>query len=66
MTTHDFVYQTFVLYIFLKSLIFFPLVWVACVLWWAERKKNAIQTVPSTEGQPELAPPLSAAEPLLH
>jgi hypothetical protein len=38
MTTHDFVYQTFLIYIFIKSLVFFPLVWVAFLYWWAEKK----------------------------
>jgi hypothetical protein len=40
MSTHDFVYQTFLIYIFIKSLVFFPLVWVACVYWWSERSSR--------------------------
>jgi hypothetical protein len=38
MTTHDFVYQTFVIYLFIKSLVFAPLIWLAFMYWWSERQ----------------------------
>jgi hypothetical protein len=41
MNTHEFVYQTFVLYIFLKALILAPLGWVTFMYWWTERQNNA-------------------------
>jgi hypothetical protein len=44
MSTNDFVYQTFLIYIFIKSLVFFPLVWVACVYRWSERSKSTVST----------------------
>jgi hypothetical protein len=31
MSTHDFVYQTFIIYIFLKASVLLPLAWVAFV-----------------------------------
>jgi len=55
MSTYEFVYQTFLVYIFLKSLIFFPLLWVACVYWWSERSKSAETTKP--ELNPEAPQP---------
>jgi hypothetical protein len=38
MTTHDFVYQTFVIYLFIKSLVFAPLLWLAFMYWWSGRQ----------------------------
>jgi hypothetical protein len=43
MSTHEFVYQTFIIYIFIKSLIFAPLIWMGCVLWWGERRSKALE-----------------------
>jgi hypothetical protein len=37
MSTHDFVLQTFIIYLFVKALIFLPLAWIATVMWWADR-----------------------------
>lgn len=64
MTTHDFVYQTFVIYIFIKSLVFFPLLWIAFMFWWSERKSPAAgaSTTPNLEAS--LPQPLLASEPL--
>jgi hypothetical protein len=65
MSTHEFVYQTFLIYLFIKSLVFFPLVWIACVFWWSERKENAPDLKHTTADQPQLSPALTAIEPLL-
>lgn len=64
MTTHDFVYQTFVIYIFIKSLVFFPLVWIAFLYWWSERKSQAADTAPTSNLEASLPQPLLASEPL--
>jgi hypothetical protein len=41
MSTHDFVYQTFILYIFVKALILAPLGWMAFMYWWSQRNNSA-------------------------
>ena len=38
MTTHDFVYQTFIVYIFLKASILLPVAWVAFVYSRSEKR----------------------------
>lgn len=38
MTLHDQLVRIFVVYLFVKALIFLPLTWVAICLWWNERK----------------------------
>lgn len=40
MATHDFVYQTFVLYIFIKALVLAPLAWITFMYRWNERKNS--------------------------
>lgn len=40
MTTHEFVYQTFVIYVFVKALILAPLAWMTFMFWWSERSKS--------------------------
>jgi hypothetical protein len=40
MTTHDFVYQTFVVYVFIKALVFAPLGWMTFMFWLSERNKQ--------------------------
>jgi hypothetical protein len=65
MSTHEFVYQTFLIYLLIKSLVFFPLVWIACVYWWSERKQNAPVSEHSKADQEQLAPGLTAIAPLL-
>ena len=40
MTTHEFVYQTFIVYLFIKALVFAPLAWMAFMFWWSERNKQ--------------------------
>jgi uncharacterized membrane protein YdbT with pleckstrin-like domain len=37
MTTHEFVYQTFVVYVFVKALILAPLGWMTFMFWLSER-----------------------------
>jgi hypothetical protein len=64
MATHDFVYQTFVIYIFLKSLVFFPLVWIACVFWWSERKSRAADTSTTSNLEASLPQQMLTSEPL--
>jgi hypothetical protein len=41
MSTHDFVYQTFVIYLFVKAMIFLPLAWVAALAWWSEQNESS-------------------------
>jgi hypothetical protein len=38
MSTHQFVYETFVIYLFVKSLVFAPLLWLAFMYWWSKRQ----------------------------
>lgn len=40
MTTQDLVLKTFIVYIFIKMLIFAPLAWMAFLSWWSERSEN--------------------------
>jgi len=40
MSTHEFVYQTFIIYIFVKALIFAPLAWITFMYWWVERRNT--------------------------
>lgn len=40
MTTQDLVLKTFIVYIFIKALIFLPLAWIAFLGWWSERSEN--------------------------
>jgi hypothetical protein len=41
MSTHEFVYQTFIIYIFVKALILAPLGWMTFMYWWSERRSDA-------------------------
>ena len=47
MTTQDLVLKTFIVYIFVKMLIFAPLAWMAFLSWWSER--NETLSAPSTD-----------------
>jgi len=64
MSTHDFVYQTFVIYIFIKSLVFFPLLWVGFLFWHSERKNNRAADTTSPR-EASLLEPLPTTEPAL-
>jgi len=37
MTTQEYVLKTFIVYIFIKMLVFAPVAWIAFVNWWSER-----------------------------
>ena len=39
MSLHDQLVRIFVVYLFVKAMIFLPLTWVALCLWWQERKQ---------------------------
>lgn len=43
MTTHDYVLKTFIVYLFIKALIFLPLVWAAFLFWWSERRERSAE-----------------------
>lgn len=45
MTTQDYILKTFIVYIFVKALIFLPAAWMAFLVWWNER------TEPQTSAQ---------------
>jgi hypothetical protein len=47
MTTQDLVLKTFIVYIFVKMLIFAPLAWMAFLSWWSER--NDVQNVSTAD-----------------
>jgi hypothetical protein len=42
MATQDYVLKTFIVYIFIKALIFMPLAWMAFVVWWNERSEKSL------------------------
>ena len=68
MTTHQFVYQTFVLYICLKAAILLPLAWFTFLVRRAERKIES-QSLASTAPQTVVAiagEPLVVDTPALH
>jgi hypothetical protein len=37
MSAHDYIYQTFIIYLFIKAMIFLPLAWVAVLFWWSDQ-----------------------------
>lgn len=67
MNTQDFVYQTFVIYVFIKSLVFFPLLWVGFLFWYSERKKSGANVTEQATSAREalLHEPLPTTEPVL-
>lgn|GEM_PF-3040190 len=67
MNTHDFVYQTFVIYLFIKSLVFFPLLWVGFLFWRSERKVNraVVDTETTRAREASLLESLPTTEPVL-
>jgi len=67
MNTHDFVYQTFVIYLFIKSLIFFPLLWVGFLFWRSERKarRAVVDTETTRARESALLETLPTTEPVL-
>ena len=62
MATHEFVYQTFVIYIFIKSLVFLPLVWIAFLFWWSERKGTSMAGDSTTSQESSIPEHLPATE----
>jgi hypothetical protein len=40
MATQDYILKTFIVYIFVKALIFLPLAWMAFLVWWNERTES--------------------------
>ena len=44
MSTHQFVYETFVIYLFVKSLVFAPLLWFAFMYRWSKRQIHSEPT----------------------
>jgi hypothetical protein len=64
MATHDFVYQTFVIYLFMKGLVFAPLLWLAFMYWWSKRQNVAVETNTIDYENASAPQPLLADEPL--
>jgi hypothetical protein len=44
MATQDYILKTFIVYLFVKALVFFPLAWMAFLVWWNERSEPQSQT----------------------
>jgi hypothetical protein len=61
MTTHEFVYQTFVIYIFVKALVLAPLLWLTVLHHLNERKSRKAQ-VPSPAYESSMALSEASAE----
>ena len=40
MATQDYILKTFIVYIFIKALVFMPLAWMAFLVWWNERAEG--------------------------
>ena len=40
MAMQDYILKTFIVYIFVKALVFFPLAWMAFLVWWNERSET--------------------------
>ena len=56
MTTHEMVYQIFVVYIFLKALFFAPLLWFAFCLRMKERREALAVSANEGTKSPALSP----------
>ena len=65
MATHDFVYQTFVLYIFIKALVLAPLGWITFIYRCNERKSRQGSATPerySADYDMSIAPTAASVE----
>lgn len=44
MSTQEYVLKTFLIYIFVKALVFMPLAWIAFLAWWNDRHEETVAT----------------------